>query len=92
MNTTQNVKLQADKTTLFLTELNTFISKINAETPFEDIELHPYFYAVLTELEKLDSNFNVETGMDLREHLKFVEESILFSDKLIEALEKSSVE
>jgi len=86
-----NQKVPLAKTQLFLSELENFITKVEAKTAYEDIQLHPFFYSVIEQLENIDPHFGIETGMNLQNHLKVIDSNVLFSDMLIEAINKSSI-
>jgi hypothetical protein len=59
-----------DKTKSFIIELEKFIDEMNANISVEEVKLQPIFYSVVGNLEKLDDDFSIEKGMDLKRHIK----------------------
>jgi len=80
------------KQSQFLVELEKFINSVEKGMKWEEIHLENIFYNVIENLEKLDENFSVEKGMDLKKHIIVPDgdakkNGILFSEQLSKAIE-----
>ena len=86
-----------NKHTLFLFELEIFLTDMDNGSDTTDIKLKPIFLNVIENLSLLDSTFNTEVGMDLTKHIiipkdGIKESGILFSDEFEMALDIANVE
>jgi len=85
-----------NKHSLFIIELETFLTEMSEGKKPEEIKLKEIFYNVIENLSLLDSTFNIEVGMDLTKHILVpkggVEKAgILFSDDIENAIQFANV-